>query len=182
MFTSPEGCRPAQNVLLEAKLHAPAPEGIRGAFVVTEDRSGEKAGDSCPETAVFPPADGPIAETWANCGFYDTPVSPPHAVHSLYNGAVWIAYSPDIDADALVVIRSTATRTSHVLASPVAGMDDPIVISAWRRQIRLDDVADPRFDEFVTAYLHAPHRPVTYAPCRDGQGEPEASFWEHADS
>lgn len=167
---------------LNPKRHDPAPEGIRGALVVIEDRSAEKAGDSCPETAVFPPADGPIADMWANCGFYDTPVSPPHAVHSLYNGAVWIAYSPDIGSSQLGVIRSTATRTSHVLASPVAGMDAPIVISAWQRQIRLDDVTDPRFDEFITAYLHAPYRPVIYKSCRDGQGTPAASFWDGADS
>lgn len=158
-----------------------APEGIDGTLVTEEKGSGEIVDETCPETNTFPPADGPMATDWANCGFYERPVSPPHAVHSLYNGAVWIAYDPRLDSRSLEIVRATATRASHVLASPQDGLDTPLVLSAWQRQLQLDDVDDPRFDEFISAYLYTPQRPEIYAPCRDGQGEPTESFWDGAD-
>jgi hypothetical protein len=155
-----------------------ADEGIDGVYRFEAPRSLAVAGERCPRYSFYPPVDGPMAATWMNCGFYDRPVSPPHAVHSLANGAVWIAYAPDLDRRSVRVIRRTATRASHVLASPVEGLPTPVVLSAWRRQLRLDGVDDPRFEAFVTGYLFAPDRPETYAPCRDGTGDPAASFWD----
>lgn len=158
-----------------------ADDGIDGSYVVDAPGSGEVVDDPCPDYSTFPPAGGPMAQQWANCGFYSTSVPPANAVHSLYNGAVWIAYSPDLDDGSIDIVRRTATRAPQVLASAEDGLPAPIVLTGWHRQLRLDSVQDPRFDAFVTAYLYSPDRPVVYAPCRDGLGRPDASFWSDGD-
>lgn len=152
-------------------------DGIAGSYVPEAIRTGEVVDGRCPDYPSFPPAAGEMAAEWANCGYYESPVPPANAVHSLYNGAVWIAYAPDLDAASREVIRATATRSAQVLASPVDGLPSPVVLSAWKRQLQLDDVEDPRFDEFVDANLYLPDRPMPYASCRNGVGRPAASMW-----
>jgi hypothetical protein len=158
----------------------PADEGVAGTYVVEADHSGEIVSDPCPRYTWFPPADGPMAQQWANCGYYDTEVPAANAVHSLYNGAVWIAFDPNAGDHARAVIRATATRSPQVLAAPSHGLPAPFVLTAWKRQLRLESVDDPRFDAFVTAYLFQPDANA-YAPCNDGIGRPTASFWSAAD-
>jgi hypothetical protein len=154
--------------------------GIRGTFIVHEAGSGTVKGDRCPTYRTYPPADGAMAVSWANCGFYDHPVSPPHAVRSLINGAVWIAYDPRLPAAQVRVIRHEATRSNHVLASPVRGLGAPVVMTAWKRQLWLPSVRDARFDDFIDRYLFEPDRPNVYTSCRDGRGAPERTVWDGA--
>lgn len=177
-FTQPAACDTGGASATTATRRNLAGEGIDGVFVVAESNPVDLAVEECPAYETFPPAAGSMAPTWANCGFYDSPVSPPHAVHSLRNGAVWIVYDPGLDSEEISVIRNAATTSSHILASPADGLESAIVLIGWQRQLWIDDAQDTRFDEFINAYLYSPDRPTIYAPCRDGQGKPKASFWD----
>jgi hypothetical protein len=157
-----------------------AHEGVEGTFVVHESGSLTMEDAHCPNYRSYPPADGPMAPKWANCGFYEHPVPPPYAVFSLVNGAVWIAYDPHLPAEQVATIRAEATTSSHVLASPERGLGAPVVVTAWKRQLWLPSTHDPRFDDFIDSYLFEPDRPNFYSSCRDGKGVPAATFWDGA--
>ena len=151
-----------------------APEGIEGTFQI---EVGDEFTDTCPDYDMFPPAGGKFATYWARCGYYTTPLSVPHAVRSLRNGAVWIAFDPDLDVRSVDVVKATATRSAQILAAPARGLGAPVVLTAWGRQLWLDDVDDPRFDEFINVYAHGPQRPQGDESCFGGYGEPAATFW-----
>ena len=55
-----------------------------------------------------PPVGGPHSPAWQTCAFYDTAVPNERGVHSMEHGAVWITYSPDLDAAQVAVLK---TRT-----------------------------------------------------------------------
>lgn len=119
-----------------------------------------------------PPAGGDHAGIWQNCGYYDEPIANENAVHSLEHGAVWIQYSDDLDESARQRIRQATDDESFVLASPFPDLESPVVLSAWGKQLRLDDVDDPRFDQFLEAFVQGPQTPEPGAVCSGGTGEP----------
>lgn len=154
-------------------------ERIPGTYVLDGPRA-EEIVTSCPGFESFPPAVGPMAPSVANCGYYDAPIPPANAVRSLAAGAVWIAYDPSIDRRSLDTIRKAATTSPQMLASPMRGLPSPVVLTAWKRQLRLQSVEDPRFDSFIDENLFRPDRRIIYATCYDGVGRPAASFWDAA--
>lgn len=119
-----------------------------------------------------PPVGGDHSPVWQNCGFYDTPIGNENAVHSMEHGAVWLAFRPDLPADEVAVLRALARGRSHVLVSPYVGLTEPVVATAWGKQLRLDDVNDPRLAQFVATYEQGPQTPEPGAPCSGGLGEP----------
>ena len=120
-----------------------------------------------------PPAGGDHDDVWQNCGFYDEPVTPELAVHSLEHGAVWITHDPDLPEPEVRQLRDLVLGQSYVLVSPYEGLDDPVVASAWGRQIRLDGADDARLEEFVAAFRQGDQAPEPGAPCTGGQGQPQ---------
>ena len=98
-----------------------------------------------------PPAGGSHDATWLTCAAYDEPVRNEYAVHALEHGAIWITYQPDLDAAAIDDLEGYARR-SEVIVSPYPGLDSPIVLSAWGRQLRLDAVDDGVIDQFYRAF------------------------------
>lgn len=119
-----------------------------------------------------PPAGGDHNATWLNCGFYDEPVPNENAVHSLEHGAVWIQYADDLDDATVQRIREATDDEPYLLASPFADIDSPIVLSAWGKQLRIDDLDDPRFEQFLESYVRGPQTPEPGAACTGGTGEP----------
>lgn len=117
-----------------------------------------------------PPVGGDHHPVWQNCGFYDDPVVPEHAVHSLEHGAVWITYDPGADDDELSALRRLADRHPYLLVSPFDGLDAPLVASAWGVQLALDSTEDERLEVFLRAYLQGPQTPEPGAPCNGGVG------------
>lgn len=117
-----------------------------------------------------PPVGGDHHPVWQNCGFYDEPVVPEHAVHSLEHGAVWITYDPQIDDVELNVLRRLTDRHPYLLASPFDGLDSPLVASAWGVQLAVDSTEDERLEVFLRAYLQGPQTPEPGAPCTGGVG------------
>lgn len=138
-----------------ARSTAPAPTRPAGpdgveTFPVT-------AGHVAPEVTVAyaqrPPVGGLHHPGWQPCGFYDGPVPPELAVHSLEHGAIWITYRPDIPEAEKEALRRMAPSGGSVLVSRWDdGLPAPVVASSWGRQLRLESVDDPRLAQFVTAF------------------------------
>ena len=127
------------------------------------------------------PAGGDHSDEWQNCGIYDQPVPTEPTVHSLEHGAVWIAYRPDLPSDQVEILQSLVRQERQaqgkplVLLAPVAvasQMETPIVATAWRAQLQLDNAADERLRQFLTQYQNGPFTPEPEAPCSGSVGEP----------
>lgn len=107
-----------------------------------------------PDPVVYeqdPPAGGSHNSSWLTCAAYDEPVSNEFAVHSLEHGAIWITYQPNLDAASIDDLEGFARR-AEVIVSPYPGLDSPVVLSSWGRQLRLDSVDDTVIDQFYRAF------------------------------
>lgn len=99
-----------------------------------------------------PPAGGPHDPVWLNCRVYDEPVRNENAVHALEHGAVWIAYSPELDASDVGRIEDEFGRSSEVIVSPYPGLAGPVSLSAWGRLLEMDSVDLDIIDQFIRAF------------------------------
>ena len=148
-----------------------APEGVEGVVVVPITSNEHVRYDVDYPTA--PPAGGPHLGIWLNCGFYTVPVLDELAVHSLEHGAVWVTYRSDVDGAILAALQALALQSSHLLVSPYEAQEAPLVLSAWGRQLALDSLEDPRFDQFLDVYLFdGPTAPEPGAACSGAVGVP----------
>jgi hypothetical protein len=120
----------------------------------------------------LPPVGGTHSATWQNCGVYEQPVNPKHAIHSMEHGAVWITYQPGLTQDEVEQLQDLAWDQPYVLLSPYPGLRSPIVLNAWGIQLELDDAGDGRIANFVERYQVGPQTPELGATCQDGTGEP----------
>lgn len=117
-----------------------------------------------------PPVGGPHSATPLTCGVYPDPVANEHAVHSLEHGAVWITYDPDLAEEdvtalnALLLSQDDAT-SRYMILSPYDDLPEPIMLTAWGRQLTPDGVADPRIQEFIDQYVLGGQAPETGSPC-----------------
>lgn len=121
-----------------------------------------------------PPAGGPHAAAWLNCGIYEQQVPNENAVHSLEHGAVWVTYDPEqVTGGDLDALRD-AMPSTYIILSPFEGLDAPVVASAWGAQVKLDGVDDERLADFITKYRQSPDAPEPGALCTqavDGPGK-----------
>ena len=124
------------------------------------------------------PAGGEHSSVWLNCGIYDNPVHEENAVHSLEHGAVWLAYNPTLATDQVDILRNLVRQERSrrgepmIILSPRDNLEAPIVATAWRIQLNLDDASDERLEQFVRRYQRGPFTPEPGALCWDGTGEP----------
>ena len=137
--------------------------------------------------AVLPPAGGDHNPRWVNCGVYDQPIPPEKAVHAHEHGAVWITYRPDLtkaDVEKLedfvrrqpmVVVTIDGVRREtnerYMILSPFPGQREPVVISSWAHQLRVDSPDDPRLQRFVDTFRVSPKYSPEYGPTCLGQPE-----------
>ena len=148
-----------------------APEGVEGVVVVPVTSNEHVRHDV--EYPTAPPAGGPHLGIWLNCGFYTVPVLDELAVHSLEHGAVWVTYRSDVGTATLGELQVLAAQSSHILASPYEDQASPLVLSAWGRQLHLDSITDPRFDQFMDVYLFdGPTAPEPGVACSGAVGVP----------
>ena len=120
-----------------------------------------------------PPVGGPHAPVWLDCGAYDEPVRDENAVHDLEHGSVWITYDPEADVD--VAALEDAVPQNGIL-SPYDGLDAPVVVTVWGRQLALDGADDPRLALFIDTFGGGETAPEPFASCAGGvhaaDGEP----------
>ena len=132
-----------------------------------ESRSHVQGTVDYPET---PPSGGDHAGVWQNCGAYEEPIGTENGVHTLEHGAVWVTYQPELDEAPRQALATIADEQSFVLVSPFRGLTDPIVVTAWDRQLRLTSADDPRLLEFIQAFRNGPTTPELGAACTGGIG------------
>jgi hypothetical protein len=149
---------------------------IEGLIVSANPGRGHVEGDIDYHDDV--PAGGEHSSVWLNCGIYDEPVVEENAVHSMEHGAVWLTYGSDLPQEQVEVLRNTV-RHEHdrrgepmIILSPRENLDAPIVATAWRVQLNLDDATDDRLAQFVQRFQRGPYTPEPGAPCWDGTGAP----------
>ena len=121
-----------------------------------------------------PPTNGDHSPIWQNCGFYGEPVENETAVHSMDHGAVWITYQPDLPADQIETLRGLG-QEEYVLVSPYPGLSAPVVATAWRNQLELEETDDPRLRQFVDQFRILETAPLSGNKCFSGRGEPEVA-------
>lgn len=144
----------------------PAPEGIDGVIAVTGLTNQHTEDDV--DYPTYPPMGGDHYPVWINCGFYDQVVPDAPAVHALEHGAIWIAYGDDASEADLDALRTLAEGESHILVSSYPGLRAPYVMTAWGRQLDLDSISDPRFQQFIDTYIRAGDAPEPGATCDGG--------------
>ncbi|MDO9456516.1 DUF3105 domain-containing protein [Nocardioides sp.] len=105
-----------------------------------------------------PPVGGNHIGAWMDCGAYDAPVADELAVHNLEHGGIWIAYDAAALDEAQVATLTEALPGNGIL-TPYDGLEAPVVVSSWERQVALDGVDDPRLAEFVSTYENSPIAP-----------------------
>jgi hypothetical protein len=101
-----------------------------------------------------PPFGGTHDASWATCSgvVYTKAVRNENMVHALEHGAVWIAYNPEtLPAAGVEALAKKVTGVPYMVMSPYPGLDKPVSLQSWGHRLKLDDPADPRVDQFVTA-------------------------------
>jgi hypothetical protein len=156
---------------------ATAVSDIEGLVVLPDPGRGHQTGE-INYTQDVPPG-GPHNPTWLNCGIYDEPVRPENAIHSMEHGAVWLTYRPDLSTSQVDILRDlvrdeqSRLRERMIILSPQPELEDAIVATAWRVQLRLEEATDERLVQFVRRYQRGPFTPEPGADCTfSGIGEP----------
>jgi hypothetical protein len=115
-----------------------------------------------------PPMGGQHNVVWQNCGIYDAPIHTEHAVHSMEHGAVWITYRPDLAPDQVQTLKTLASD-DFMLLSPYPGLPQPIVASAWNRQMSFDRADAAGLPAFIARFKNNPETtPEFGASCGGG--------------
>ncbi|MBZ9752879.1 DUF3105 domain-containing protein [Deinococcus sp. HMF7604] len=117
------------------------------------------------EYAQRPPAGGEHNAAWQNCGIYDRPLYDEYAVHSMEHGAVWISYQPGLSASQVLQLKDSLAGRTYILLSPHESQKAPIVLSAWNKQLEVQDASDPRIKSFVQTYEQGGEAPEIGASC-----------------
>lgn len=117
-----------------------------------------------------PPAGGAHNHVWAACGAYPQQVADEYAVHTMEHGAVWITYRADLPPAQVRALHAAFAGLDggYLLMTPHQGQDQPIVLTAWQRQLHVQDAADERIDLFVRTYQNGPQTPEKGADCANG--------------
>jgi hypothetical protein len=117
-----------------------------------------------------PPVGGPHSPVWLDCGVYDEPVRDEDAVHDLEHGTVWITYDPDTDVD-LSALEDALPQNG--ILSPYPGLDAPVVVTVWGRQLGLSGADDPRLELFIRTFGGGETAPEPFASCAGGVRSPD---------
>ena len=136
-------------------VSSPPPEELANVELFADQGGGHLGeGEPPPSYNSNPPTSGPHSATSTECGIYTSEVPDVIQVHNLEHGTVVIQYRPDLpDADVESLRNFARSKPSHVLGAPRADLPDPVVVTSWRRMLRLDEMdantLDVYYGEFV---------------------------------
>lgn len=132
-----------------------------------EDRTHTTADVDYPQS---PPAGGPHAPAWMDCGVYDEPIREENAVHDLEHGTVWITHDPTLsDRD---LARLAGRLPDNWIMSPRDDLPSPVVVTVWGAQLALDGADDERLDLFLAEYGDGHTAPEFGVTCHGGTTDP----------
>ncbi|MFD9338462.1 DUF3105 domain-containing protein [Streptomyces sp. NPDC060028] len=120
-----------------------------------------------------PPVGGDHSPRWMNCNgdVYKNPIPEVNAVHALEHGAVWVTYNEKAAKADVDKLAGTVGKTPYTLMSPDKEQAGAIMLSAWGKQLTVDNAADPRVAQFFTKYVQGPQTPEPGAACTNGLAE-----------
>ncbi|MFQ6019072.1 MAG: DUF3105 domain-containing protein [Kiloniellaceae bacterium] len=110
------------------------------------------------------PTSGPHARTWTEPGFYDDPQPATMLVHALEHGHV-IVYYDDPGPEALATLKEWTGlyggAWDGVIAAPSPGLGRTLVLTAWRKMLKLEAFDAAAGAAFIDAFRgRGPERPV----------------------
>ncbi len=135
--------------VLSIMIIRPAPE-VRGIATADEVEGRALAADETHDYGTATPTSGPYSPDPPVCGVFAEQVAAEDAVAAQRVGAVVLWYSDPAVADELT--EYAGGFESHVIVSPNAGIEDPIVATAWIRRKAYDTVAEVIDDDFAGVY------------------------------
>ena len=109
---------------------------------------------------------------WATCMAYTTPVAAEYAIHSMEHGAVWIAYDSSLKSSEINALTAYTKNDPFLLLTPVVKAPNPITITAWGFQLKVEKATDPRIRAFIKTYQNSKTTPELGAPCQSGISDP----------
>ncbi|MEV6951262.1 DUF3105 domain-containing protein [Streptomyces sp. NPDC051183] len=162
-------------VMIDQQNKKDAEEAARKAPVNGEQSwDAAKLGRNHVETPVKyemnPPVGGDHHPRWMNCNgdVYKNPLPQVNAVHSLEHGAVWVTYNEKAAKADVDKLAETVGKTPYTLMSPDKEQAGTIMLSAWGKQLTVENAADPRVAQFFTKYVQGPQTPEPGAACTNG--------------
>jgi hypothetical protein len=123
-----------------------------------------------------PPAGGPHAPVWLDCGVYDVPVRDENAVHDLEHGTVWITHDPELSERDLAELAEQLPDNG--IMSPREDLPSPVVVTVWGAQLALDGVRDERLGLFLEEYGDGHTAPEFGVTCNGGTPDPTGAVPE----
>ena len=123
-----------------------------------------------------PPAGGPHAPIWLDCGVYDVPVRDENAVHDLEHGTVWITHDPELSERDLEELAEQLPDNG--IMSPREDLPSPVVVTVWGAQLALDGVRDERLGLFLEEYGDGHTAPEFGVTCNGGTPDPTGAVPE----
>lgn len=121
-----------------------------------------------------PPAGGPHAPIWLDCGVYDEPVREENAVHDLEHGTVWITHDPSLSSSDLQ--RLEDALPDNGIMSPREDLPSPVVVTVWGAQLALDGADDRRLALFLEEYGDGHTAPEFGVSCEGGTPDPQGAL------
>ncbi len=110
------------------------------------------------------PTSGPHDSKWVEPGPYRTPQAPERLVHAVEHGNVVIYYDQPGDAVRQTLDSWTGLyggQWSGVVVAPAPGLGAAVVLTAWRKALRLDPFDAAAAAAFVDAFRgRGPENPV----------------------
>jgi len=110
------------------------------------------------------PLSGSHADTWSTPGFYASPEAPEMLVHALEHGNIVIYYDAPGDATMRTLKEWAGLFNgmwSGVVVTPMPGLGQAVVLTAWRRMMRQDTFDAAPAAAFIDAYRgRGPENPV----------------------
>ncbi|MCX5407654.1 DUF3105 domain-containing protein [Streptomyces sp. NBC_00335] len=162
-------------VMIDQQNDKEAKEALRKAPVAGEQTWDAKTlGRKHVETPVKyemnPPVGGDHNPRWMNCDgdVYKNPIPEINAVHSLEHGAVWVTYNEKAAPADVEKLAATVSKRPYTLMSPVKEQSGAIMLSAWGKQLTVDNADDARVAAFLTKYVQGEQTPEPGAACTNG--------------
>jgi hypothetical protein len=105
-----------------------------------------------------PPTSGPHLGYIAPWGIHTRPIPRELQLHNLEDGGVAVNYKPECADRVMEPLKAIVSRyKDHVVLAPYPGLERCIVLTAWTRIDRLDDVDERRVVRFIDAYRGIDH-------------------------